>query len=202
MPPRKYALVGSSGAGKTTLVYQVAGLLKVAGVHVETVISGDRRLPFPADRLEDTLDAQAYVIVNQARLELDRSCTQGIDVVLSDRSVVDFLIYARETFPNAWDSVVMRSLEAFVKSWQLTYDQLFYVPMRAQYDTVEARPSESFARRVDDAIVRYLYGSSLPSSLPCRFLTPPVQPDAVAAAIRQDLVHSRAFLRTRTGQAV
>jgi predicted ATPase len=192
MEPRKYAIVGSSSAGKTTLVYQVAGLLKVAGVHVETIISGDRRIPFPPELLEESLDAQAFVILNQARLESERACQPGIDVILSDRSVLDFMAYTMVTvallsernvdlLPIA--NVQWWALRHFVENWARTYNHLFYLPMRATYDDGERRPPLEFATRADQLIRYELSQARLPVTF---LLSGGRTPDVVAQTILRD----------------
>lgn len=90
---KKFGIIGTSCAGKTTLVYDLLHKLKMRGVNVDGILQQDRRFSFERARLEDDPLAQWSFIMNQIKAEADMQLKPGVDVMVSDRSPLDFYAY-------------------------------------------------------------------------------------------------------------
>ena len=93
MVAEKFAIIGTSSAGKTTLCYHILYELKKLGVYVDGVLQQDRRMVFPRDVLENAVEAQYWVISNMMAKENEMALRDGTDYLVSDRSVLDFYAY-------------------------------------------------------------------------------------------------------------
>jgi predicted nucleotidyltransferase len=91
--PKKFGFIGTSCAGKTTLALEVMAGLKRKGVHVDGVMQQDRRFSFERAQLEDNVLAQWSFIANQIKAEADMGMRAGVDVLVCDRSPLDFYAY-------------------------------------------------------------------------------------------------------------
>lgn len=138
----KFAIIGTSSAGKTTLTYQVIGKLKELGVLVDGVLQQDRRIAFDRIKLETDQEAQYWVIFNQLIKECELLLKHGTDVIVSDRSVIDFYAY--------YETMYGRNAELFnfLKFWASTYDKLYFLEKLPYHDD-GARPPEEFRDRVE-----------------------------------------------------
>ncbi len=129
----KIALIGTHGAGKTTLCFEIAARLKRRNVDVEVVREVARSCPLPINQ-ETTTAAQEWILHTQMAWEIEAESRH--DVVLCDRSVLDnycYLVHAAGSDP-AW--------ERFLDHWLPTYKILVHVP-------VFAAPSFDGVRAVD-----------------------------------------------------
>lgn len=139
---QKFAIIGTSSVGKTTLAFQIVGKLKELGVLVDGVFQQDRRIAFDRDKLETSKEAQYWVIFNQLIKECELILKDGTDVLVSDRSVIDFYAYYETMYGRD------ETLFNFVKYWAKTYDKLYFLN-KLKYQNDGARPSEEFRDRVD-----------------------------------------------------
>ena len=59
----KVAMIGSSCAGKSTLVYSLIGRLKKQGILAEGVVSTDRKFSYPKSLLVESEDIQFIILI-------------------------------------------------------------------------------------------------------------------------------------------
>ncbi|HMG34445.1 MAG TPA: AAA family ATPase [Blastocatellia bacterium] len=120
----KIALVGTHGISKTTVAYELAGLLKRRGRTVELLTEIARECPFPLnDRA--TREAYQWIIARQVQLEIEKS--PRADVLVCDRSVLDnFAYYVRRYGETGTEA---DALAAYCRSWMGTYDLLIRLPV-------------------------------------------------------------------------
>src|SRR4029077_4025450 len=86
----KVAFIGTHGVGKTTLCYDVAGLLKKRDVNVDIVKEVARLSPLPVNR-QTSLDAQTWILTTQVAEEIRAAAHSPM--VICDRSVLDNYAY-------------------------------------------------------------------------------------------------------------
>lgn len=151
---KKYAIIGTSCSGKTTTVYNVVGELRKEGYHIEGIISSDRHYTFDAKKLDYMPEAQSYVILQQAFLEANLSTRDDIQILLSDRSPLDFFAYFDYCLKNE-EEPYYKSMKNMVWNWVKTYDAIFYLePL--PYVSDNKRPNDEFRLGVDKIIKNYL----------------------------------------------
>jgi hypothetical protein len=148
----KFAFVGSSSAGKTTLTYQVCGELKLYGVRVDGILQQDRRLPFDSALLESRFEAQEWFLGNMIQMESYMSLQSGVDMIVSDRSLVDFFCYMKTQWGDSVHAEKVRMWEQLVRAHVSSYEYLFYcAPL--PYDNDGVRPNEEFIKKVDTTLL-------------------------------------------------
>lgn len=183
----KFAFIGTSSSGKTTATYQTCGLLKEMGIRVDGILQQDRRLPFPPSLLETHAEAQYWFITNMMTVENYLVLQQGVDCIVSDRSVVDFFAYAETQWPRQ-----LAELRALIVAWASTYECLFYLKPRA-YDNDGVRPSDEFRLAVDKTLTDLLATSELRDKVvPVRSWEEAA--NLVAVAVKRNSVHPNARL--------
>ena len=154
MKIQKFAVIGTSCSGKTTLVYNVVGQMRKQGYHIEGLTSTDRIYPFEKDKLDIMNEAQAYVVIQQAHLETRMLVRDDLDYILSDRSTVDFFAY-QDFFMKDKKDPYYTSMEEFAFNWAKTYDKLFYLgPLPWVNDN--KRPDDETRLEIDNVIKSYL----------------------------------------------
>jgi nicotinamide riboside kinase len=150
----KVAFIGTHGVGKTTLCYELAGVLKRQGLHVDIVKEVARLSPLPINR-KTSLDAQAWILMTQIAEEI-RSASQA-DVVVCDRSVLDNYAYMVLACGR------QRWLERLVDHWMKGYDLLFKVPISGAPAADGVRDTdELFMRSIDQLVDRLLADGKIP----------------------------------------
>lgn len=141
----KFALIGTSSAGKTTLVYELCGKLKKQGIRVDSLLQQDRRLCFDKKLLDTHKEAQYWFIFNMIAQEQYMALKFENDLILSDRSAIDFYAY----YETIWGRDEM--LFSFIKEYSKTYKALYYLnPVK--YDNDGQRPTEDFRDKVDNVL--------------------------------------------------
>jgi nicotinamide riboside kinase len=140
----KIAFIGTHGVGKTTLCYDLAGVLKRGGVSVDMVKEVARLSPLPINR-KTSMDAQTWILMTQVAEEI-RSKTYH-DVVVCDRSALDNYAYMALACGR------QKPFERFVAHWMKTYDLLFKVPMAGAPSADGIRDTDEFFMRSIDALV-------------------------------------------------
>src|SRR5258706_4357439 len=108
----KVALVGTHGVNKTTIAYELAGVLKRKGRTVELLTEIARECPFPLNE-QATREAYQWIIARQVQLEIEKS--PRADVLVCDRSVLDnFAYYVRR---YGGKSEQAEALGSYFPSW-------------------------------------------------------------------------------------
>jgi hypothetical protein len=141
----KVALVGTHGVNKTTIAYELAGVLKRRDRTVELLTEIARECPFPLNE-HASREAFQWIIARQVQLEIEKS--PRADVLVCDRAVLDnFAYYVRrfgDTGPEA------QALGTFCRSWMETYDLLVRLPiMRPPAADGFRSTDETFQREID-----------------------------------------------------
>ena len=140
----KIAFIGSHGVGKTTLCYDLAGILKKHLPSVGIVMEVARSCPLPINR-DTTLDAQSWILHTQIAREIVEADQNT--AVVCDRAALDnyaYLVAATGGHPV---------LDELVTYWMSTYDYLFKVPITLELRRDGVRDSDSKFQRDIDALV-------------------------------------------------
>lgn len=146
---RKLALIGTHGAGKTTIAYEVCSLLKRSGQNVELVREVARRSPFPVNAAT-TLEGQLWILHTQIAAELEAA--RSAPNVVCDRSVLDNYCYLVNKFGR------QEEMEGWLLWWMKSYDLLAGIPPFAEPIMRDGFRSEDrgFQRRIDELLKQLL----------------------------------------------
>ena len=141
----KIALVGTHGVNKTTIAYELAGVLKRKGKTVELLTEIARECPFPLNE-EATREAYQWIIARQVQLEIEK--TPRADILVCDRSVLDnFAYYVRRYSRSGTEA---EALGAYCRSWIKTYDLLVRLPIAEPLAADGFRSTDrDFQREID-----------------------------------------------------
>ena len=120
----KIALVGTHGVNKTTVAYELAGVLKRKGRTVELLTEIARECPFPLNE-QATREAYQWIIARQVQLEIEKS--PRADVLVCDRSVLDNFAYYVRRYGRQGEEA--EALGLYCRSWMHTYDLLVRLPI-------------------------------------------------------------------------
>ncbi|MFY9555074.1 MAG: AAA family ATPase [Blastocatellia bacterium] len=120
----KVALVGTHGVNKTTIAYELAGVLKRNGRTVELLTEIARECPLPLNE-QATREAYQWIIARQVQLEIEKY--PRADVLVCDRSVLDNFAYYVRRYGNKGEEA--EALTAYCRSWMKTYDLLVRLPI-------------------------------------------------------------------------
>lgn len=156
---KKFAVIGTSCSGKTTLTYSILAHLKQMGIHCDGVLQQDRRFSFDRDQLEKYKEAQYYFICNQIMRETELTLRGHAEVIVSDRSVLDLYAYYVAMYGMNED------LLQFVGNWCRTYIVLYYLDPLPYIDDKQ-RPSDKFRLQVDEILKELI---QMP--IPCEIVT-------------------------------
>jgi len=141
----KVALVGTHGVNKTTVAYELAGVLKRKGRTVELLTEIARECPFPLNE-RATREAYQWIIARQVQLEIEKA--PRADVLVCDRSVLDNFAYYVRRYGNKGEEA--EALCAYCRSWMRTYDLLVRLPITETLSPDGFRSTdEEFQREID-----------------------------------------------------
>ena len=118
---KKFAIIGTSSSGKSTLCYDVLHRLKMAQVNADGVLQLDRRFAFDRAKLETEIEAQYVFVFNMVVKENEIGLRDGTDVLVSDRSVLDFYAYMEHQYGR------VHHVFEFVMEYCKTYDAIYYL---------------------------------------------------------------------------
>ena len=120
----KVALVGTHGVGKTTIAYELGGVIKRRGKTVELLTEIARECPFALnDRA--SREAHQWIIARQIQLEIEKSLRA--DFLICDRSVLDNFAYYERLYQTTGQQA--EALGAYCRAWMTTYDLLVRLPI-------------------------------------------------------------------------
>jgi thymidylate kinase len=155
----KVALVGTHGVNKTTIAYELAGLLKRKGRTVELLTEIARECPFPLNE-QGTRDAYQWIIARQVQLEIEKS--SRADVLVCDRSVLDnFAYYARRYGTRGEEA---EALKLYCGSWMRSYDLLVRLPVSEALAPDGFRSTDADFQREIDVLCDELFESAYAES--------------------------------------
>lgn len=120
----KVALVGTHGINKTTIAYELAGVLKRRDRTVELLTEIARECPFPLNE-SATREAFQWIIARQVQLEIEKLLRA--EILVCDRSVLDNFAYYLRKFGEADEQG--RALSAYCRAWMNSYDLLVRLPI-------------------------------------------------------------------------
>ena len=119
---KKIALIGTHGVTKSTIVFNLAGLLKRNSINCEILKEVASECPMPIN-LDTTKKSQEWIIFASYIKELEEMWKKNPDILVCDRSILDGYIYYVNQFGE--DSI----LESFIQRKITTYDELWRVPI-------------------------------------------------------------------------
>jgi AAA domain len=120
----KVALVGTHGVGKTTIAYELGGVIKRKGKTVELLTEIARECPLPLNE-RGSREAYQWIIARQIQLEIEKS--PRADYLVCDRSVLDNFAYYLRRFGPAGPEA--EALASYCRSWMNTYNLLVRFPI-------------------------------------------------------------------------
>lgn len=142
----KVALVGTHGVNKTTIAYELAGVLKRGGKTVELITEIARECPFPLNEAA-TREAYQWIIARQVQLEIEKA--PRAEILVCDRSVLDNFAYYLRRYGD--DSLEAEALRLYCLSWINTYDLLIRLPVANPLTADGFRSTdEGFQREIDN----------------------------------------------------
>lgn len=152
----KIGLVSTHGTGKTTLSYNIAGLLKERkDIDLSVEVIGElatyaRKRAIPIDQ-KTTLEAQAWILHRQCAAELEAEIYK-YDVAICDRTVFDNYCYLENAvgFKQNYLDMVRWHSKAH------PYDCLFYLPIVGKFSPKKRDPDQKFQKAIDERIVSFL----------------------------------------------
>jgi thymidylate kinase len=144
----KIAFIGSHGVGKTTVCYDLAGVLKKHMPSVGIVMEVARSCPLPINR-DTTLDAQSWILHTQIATEI--AAAGQNHTVVCDRAALDNYAYLVAATGGH------QGLDSLVTYWMSTYDYLFKVPITFSLLKDGVRDIDlKFQREIDELVDRLL----------------------------------------------
>lgn len=151
----KVALVGTHGVNKTTIAYELAGVLKRKGRTVELLTEIARECPFPLNE-QATREAYQWIIARQVQLEIEKS--PRADVLVCDRSVLDNFAYYARRFGRKGEEA--EALGSYCRSWMNTYDLLVRLPITEGLAPDGFRSTDTKFQREIDLLCDELFESA------------------------------------------
>lgn len=119
---RKYAVIGSHSAGKSSFAYILGIYFKKLGHNVDIVQERVRYSPFPINQSMNEQTA-LWLYHSQIARELE-SVARGFNVTVCDRSALDSFIYAE--YFNL-DTKELNFCKQHAIKWLETYDKIFFI---------------------------------------------------------------------------
>ena len=149
----KIAISGTHGVGKSTAVYKKAYeyKLKYPDKKLSIVSESARDCPLPINK-EASINSQKWMINYQIIKEIEAENTS--DIVISDRSIMDYMAYAKYLFPDLFD--IYRNL---IKNHINTYDKIFYMQVKNNNYLISdgVRDTDPEFQKIIDDTLRNLY---------------------------------------------
>lgn len=155
----KVALVGTHGVNKTTVAYELAGVLKRRGRTVELLTEIARECPFPLNE-QATREAYQWIIARQVQLEIEKG--PRADVLVCDRSVLDNFAYYVRRYGSEGEEA--EALATFCRSWMRTYDLLVRLPIAQALAPDGFRSTDQEFQRDIDLLCDELFESAYSQS--------------------------------------
>ena len=140
---KKIAIIGTHGVGKTTLAYKLAAYYKSEGQNVKIINELARECPFP---LNDSMDLHTtlWILHSHIAKELN-AIAQKYEIIVSDRSAIDSIIYARCLLPNDLMSANFRMAQDLARNWMKSYDKIYWI----RPDKNKSKISKDGVRSID-----------------------------------------------------
>jgi hypothetical protein len=179
----KIALVGTHGVNKTTIAYELAGVLKRKAHTVELLTEIARECPFPLNE-KATREAYQWIIARQIQLEIEKS--PRADVLVCDRSVLDNFAYYVRRYGS--DGEEAKSLGLYCRSWMRTYDVLIRLPIAEALAPDGFRSTDSKFQREIDLLCDELFESAYSEKSVPAYMRGAFSASEIAQIVLQKLV--------------
>jgi hypothetical protein len=141
----KVALVGTHGINKTTIAYELAGVLKRRGRTVELLTEIARECPLPLNE-QGTREAYQWIIARQIQLEIEKA--PRAEILVCDRAVLDNFAYFIRRFGNTDEA--SQALHAYCRSWMKSYNLLVRLPVTHKLTSDGFRSTDAgFQHQID-----------------------------------------------------
>lgn len=116
----KIGVSGSHGTGKSFLVYELANKYKLEYPNKEVTVITEvaRKCPFEINE-NASIEAQQWMLHEQIRLEIEGE--KNCDIVITDRTVADYMAYAKRTFIGLYET-----LTPYLKFYIQSYDYIIF----------------------------------------------------------------------------
>src|SRR6185436_16393496 len=150
----KVALVGTHGVNKTTIAYELAGLLKRRGKTVELLTEIARECPFPLNE-RASREAYHWIIARQVQLEIEKS--PRADILVCDRAVLDNYAYYIRRYGDSGQEA--EALGSYCRAWMNTYDLLVRLPITQQLAPDGFRSTDAVFQQEIDRLCDALFHS-------------------------------------------
>ncbi|HXG91364.1 MAG TPA: AAA family ATPase [Blastocatellia bacterium] len=174
----KVALVGTHGVNKTTIAYELAGVMKRKGKTVELLTEIARECPFPLNE-RATREAYQWIIARQVQLEIEKS--PRADILVCDRSVLDnFAYYVRRYGETDKGS---QALGAYCRAWMSTYDLLVRCTITHRLEADGFRSTDEEFQRDIDRLCDRLFESEYDKSTRPAYVRGPLTANEIADRI-------------------
>ena len=148
----KVALVGTHGINKTTIAYELAGVLKRRGKTVELLTEIARECPFPLNE-QATREAYQWIIAKQIQLEIEK--LTRAEILVCDRAVLDNFAYYVRRYKGLGQEC--EALRAYCRSWMKSYDLLVRLPITHALTADGFRSTDIAFQREIDALCDELF---------------------------------------------
>lgn len=183
----KIALVGTHGVNKTTIAYELAGVIKRSGRSVELLTEIARECPFPLNE-RGTREAYHWIIARQVQLEIEKA--PRADILVCDRSVLDnFAYYIRRYGESGRESL---ALFEYCLAWTGSYDMLVRLTIDQPLTADGFRSTDLEFQRDIDNLCDALFESRYDKSTRPAYLRGPLSASEIAERINDSLRGERA----------
>ncbi len=165
---KKICIIGTHGAGKTTLSYILAAHYKKLGKSVKIVQEVARSCPYP---LNDGMTRESCLWIYHEQIKKELEALRTFDTVICDRSAIDSFIYAKaQKCFNYEDSFMALSYQA-AHTWMYTYEKVIFVnPGNIEpVDDGVRSTDKMFQTRVHDYFLKWAH--SYEKELPMVYLS-------------------------------
>ena len=159
----KVGIIGTHDTRKTSLCYDLASKLKDGGISAGFMEEVARNLPAsPGFKINEktTRESQIWILHSQIKRELEYAARGDIDVLFTDRTVIDNWVYYLYRFKN--DNPTLDSL---VNYWTKTYNLLVKLPI-LKNKSLKADPKRAKALKfklgIDELLEKELIERGIP----------------------------------------
>jgi nicotinamide riboside kinase len=185
----KVALVGTHGINKTTIAYELAGVLKRRGKTVELLTEIARECPLPLNE-QGTREAYQWIIARQIQLEIEKA--PRAEILVCDRAVLDNFAYYIRRFDNRDEE--SQALHAYCRSWMKSYDLLVRLPVMHTLAADGFRSTDVDFQRQIDLLCDELFERDYTEQAKPAYLRGSFNANQIADVITADLPESEIHL--------
>lgn len=139
----KICVLGTHGAGKSTLVFKLAAHFKQIGKNIKIVQEVARSCPFP---INENMTENSYLWIYHEHNKKELEAQKNSDIVISDRSALDSFLYAQHFKIRTNDYLERAALINLRRG----YDKIFFVRPNVPISADSVRPgNEEFQLEMD-----------------------------------------------------